>query len=119
MKREEINTAVGSRIRGLRLKAGLTIEELAFRSRLHHNYLGDIERGRRNPALANLARIAAGLSVPVRSLFPEEAPPPAETLYDLYGELRPLVRYLREASPADRARVISMARSLAKHLKKR
>jgi transcriptional regulator with XRE-family HTH domain len=103
----------------MRLKAGLTIEELAFRCGLHHNYLGDIERGRRNPSLANLAKVAAGLSVPVRALFPNEAQPSEAPLYDLYCEMLPLVRHLRDASPADREHVLSVAHSLAKRLKKR
>lgn len=57
----KLQALVGRNIRRSRLADCLTIEELAFRAQLHPNYLGDVERGRRNPSLTNLKKIADGL----------------------------------------------------------
>jgi transcriptional regulator with XRE-family HTH domain len=41
----------------------LTQEELAFESEIDLTYMGSIERGRRNPSLLVIVRIAKALSV--------------------------------------------------------
>jgi len=53
---------VGANVRRLRRAKGLTQEEVAFRSEIDLAYLGGIERGRRNPSLLVMARIARALS---------------------------------------------------------
>jgi transcriptional regulator with XRE-family HTH domain len=53
---------VGSNVRRLRTARGLTQEEVAFRSEIDLTYLGGIERGRRNPSLLVMVRIARALS---------------------------------------------------------
>ena len=60
---------LGGRIRRLRERAGYSQSSLAERARIHKNYLGGIERGERNPAVRNLARIADALGVKVLDLF--------------------------------------------------
>ena len=62
-------TAFGTHLKGLRLKRGLTQEELAHRASIHVTYLSGIERGRRNPSLGGLYRIASALRVRVKDLF--------------------------------------------------
>jgi transcriptional regulator with XRE-family HTH domain len=54
---------VGDNVRRLRLGRGLTQEQLAFESRIDLTYMGGIERGKRNPSLLVLARVAAALHV--------------------------------------------------------
>ena len=61
--------AFGTHLKGLRLKHGLTQEELAHRAGIHVTYLSGIERGRRNPSLGSLFRIASALGVRVKELF--------------------------------------------------
>ncbi len=63
---------LGARIRRLRVARGWTQEQLAERAGVHYKYLGDVERGMRNPALFNIARIARALGVPVAALFVDE-----------------------------------------------
>jgi transcriptional regulator with XRE-family HTH domain len=53
----------------LRRQKGLTQEELAFEAKIDLTYLGGIERGRRNPSLLVMARIAKALSVPLPKLL--------------------------------------------------
>jgi transcriptional regulator with XRE-family HTH domain len=54
---------VGGHVRRLRLERGLTQEDLAAASAIDLTYLGGIERGKRNPSLLVLARIANALGV--------------------------------------------------------
>lgn len=53
---------VGGNVRRWRLERGLTQEQLAFEAQIDLTYLGGIERGRRNPSLLVLARLAEALS---------------------------------------------------------
>jgi transcriptional regulator with XRE-family HTH domain len=62
---------VGRNVRRLRTQKGLTQEELAFEAKIDLTYVGGIERGRRNPSLMVMARIAAALSVPLVKLLAE------------------------------------------------
>lgn len=52
---------VGRNVRLLRQAKGLTQEQLAFEAKIDLTYLGGIERGRRNPSLIVMARIASAL----------------------------------------------------------
>jgi transcriptional regulator with XRE-family HTH domain len=54
---------VGRNVRAFRLRRGLTQEQLAFEARIDLTYAGGIERGRRNPSLLVMARIAEALGV--------------------------------------------------------
>jgi transcriptional regulator with XRE-family HTH domain len=65
---------VGRNVRDLRLKRGMTQEQLAFEARIDLTYAGGIERGRRNPSLLVLARVAEALSVtPADLVQPDSA----------------------------------------------
>lgn len=54
---------VGSNVRQLRKAAGITQEQLAFEAKIDLTYVGGIERGRRNPSVLVLARIATAVGV--------------------------------------------------------
>lgn len=70
MKQEKIIfKQLGARVRYLRERAGLSQSGLAEQAGIHKNYLGGIERGERNPAVRNLARIADALGIKVIDLF--------------------------------------------------
>lgn len=64
-----INVEMGKRIEYLRKQKKFTQEELAFRSNINKNYLCDIEKGRRNPTLIILKKIANGLEITLEELF--------------------------------------------------
>ncbi|RIK66098.1 MAG: XRE family transcriptional regulator [Planctomycetota bacterium] len=70
MEPKNIKLVVGERIRALRLKRAMSQEELGFESGLHRNYIGGIERGERNVAIVNLAKLAKALGVRPRDLLP-------------------------------------------------
>jgi transcriptional regulator with XRE-family HTH domain len=62
---------LGRNVRRLRQQTGLTQEELAFEAEIDLTYMGGIERGKRNPSLLVMVRIAKALSVPVSRLLSE------------------------------------------------
>ena len=62
-------TAFGAHIRSLRLERGLSQEEVAHSAGIHVTYLSGIERGKRNPSLKNLRKLAGALGVEVGSCF--------------------------------------------------
>lgn len=53
----------GLNVRRVRLDKGLTLEALADEVGLAYTYVGQIERGQRNPTLGVVERIAAVLGV--------------------------------------------------------
>ena len=67
---KDIRSAVGGILRGFREEKGWSQEELAHRSGLHRNYIGGIERGERNVAILNIARLAKALCIKPRDLLP-------------------------------------------------
>ncbi|WP_374453730.1 helix-turn-helix domain-containing protein [Phenylobacterium sp.] len=60
---------VGRNIRRLREERGLTQEKLAVDAGIDLTYLGGIERGKRNPSLLVIVRIAGALDVLPRDLL--------------------------------------------------
>jgi transcriptional regulator with XRE-family HTH domain len=53
----------------IRQRKGLTQEELAFEAEIDLTYMGGIERGKRNPSLLVMARIADALGVHLTKLL--------------------------------------------------
>lgn len=62
---------VGTNIRKLRTRKKVSQEQLAFDAEIDLTYLGGIERGRRNPSLLVLVRIADSLGVHPSKLLQE------------------------------------------------
>jgi transcriptional regulator with XRE-family HTH domain len=60
---------VGQNVRRLRVERKLTQEQLAHEAEIDLTYVGGIERGRRNPSVDVLGRLAASLGVHPRDLF--------------------------------------------------
>ena len=56
---------VGKNVRRIRQQRRMTQEKLAFEAELDLTYIGGIERGRRNPSLLAMAKIARALPVPL------------------------------------------------------
>ena len=66
---DAIVAAFGAHIRSLRLERGLSQEDVAHLAGIHVTYLSGIERGKRNPSLKNLRKLAGALGVEVGELF--------------------------------------------------
>jgi transcriptional regulator with XRE-family HTH domain len=61
--RSRNHRSLGLAVGELRLRAGLTQEELGFRSSTHRTYVGAIERGEKNLTWDKLLHLARGLEV--------------------------------------------------------
>jgi len=59
---------LGSAIKAKRENLGLSQEQLAERCGFDRTYISMLERGKRNPSLLNLVKLAKGLQVPVSKL---------------------------------------------------
>jgi transcriptional regulator with XRE-family HTH domain len=68
---QDWRAVLGKNVRRLRQQRGLTQEELAFEAEIDLTYMGGIERGRRNPSLLVITRIAKALSVAPAKLLTE------------------------------------------------
>lgn len=66
---ENIQKLIGTRLRDLRKKKGLSQEELGWKAKLHYTYIGAIERGEKNCSVATLGKIARGLGMSVNEIF--------------------------------------------------
>lgn len=67
---EDIRAKFGKHLRKIREDKGLTQEGLADLAGLHFTYIGQIERGKRNPSLINLERLAKALKLDAGKLLP-------------------------------------------------
>jgi transcriptional regulator with XRE-family HTH domain len=59
----------GQNLRALRLRSGLSQEELAHESGLDRSYVGGVERGERNVSLLNIVRLAKALGISTSELL--------------------------------------------------
>jgi transcriptional regulator with XRE-family HTH domain len=57
------------RLRELREKRGMSQQKLSELAGLNRNYVSDVERGRRNPCLNNIVKLADALDVAPGDLF--------------------------------------------------
>ena len=60
---------IGENIRGIRKKLGLTIETLAEKTELSHNFVGNIERGYGNASVYTLIKLMKALGCSANDVF--------------------------------------------------
>jgi transcriptional regulator with XRE-family HTH domain len=65
----EIRARLGSNIRRLREARGWSQEDYADRAAIHRTYVSDIERGKRNPTITVVEKLAKPLEVSAGSLL--------------------------------------------------
>lgn len=69
-------------LRRLRVERQIAQDELALIANVERAYVGYLERGKRNPTVGLLSRLAVALDVPISQLFvqPDETEEPPTTL---------------------------------------
>jgi len=74
-ERSRIKKDFGRNIRSLRRQKGLTQEKMAELAGINPKYLGEIERGIKNPTALVVQRLASALGVPVCEILSKEGCP--------------------------------------------
>lgn len=72
MVKRDVLKEFGDRVRAIRMRKGLSQEELARLAKIDRTYIGGIERGERNAGIKNVHRIAQALGVAADQLFRDE-----------------------------------------------
>lgn len=72
-----INARIATRVRELRTELGMTLDALAAKCDVSRSMLSLVERGESSPTAVVLEKIAAGLGVPLASLFEDTSAPPS------------------------------------------
>ena len=65
----QIQARLGSNVRRLRVAKGWSQEDYADRAGIHRTYVSDIERGRRNPTVTVVEKLAKPFEVSAGSLL--------------------------------------------------
>ena len=76
MARNELNKAIGGRLKGLRVSAGLTLNELAARSGVSRAMIGRVERGESSATAVLLGKVCAAMDVTLSSVIGLSDRPP-------------------------------------------
>jgi transcriptional regulator with XRE-family HTH domain len=86
---KDVTSQIGSRIRELRKKKGLSQEELGGRAKLHYTYIGAVERGEKNVSVVTLNKIARALGISLNEIFifPKEIKDPVRLKELLINEI--------------------------------
>ncbi len=66
--RMDVRSRVGLNLQNARRERGISQEELAHLAKVHQTYLSGVERGKRNPSILVLYRIAAALGLDIEDL---------------------------------------------------
>ncbi|WP_088102030.1 helix-turn-helix domain-containing protein [Halalkalibacter urbisdiaboli] len=69
MPKGKISKIIGERLRKLRKEQGLSQEELAHKAFLHPTYIGQLERGEKNPTVETVEKVANALQISLADLF--------------------------------------------------
>ena len=72
---DAVSAALGQRIKALRARSGLTLEQLSQQSGVSRAMLSTIERGEKSPTLPIIVRIAGGFGISLSSLLGAEPDP--------------------------------------------
>lgn len=59
---------IGENIRALRRDRGLSQEQLALRADINASYMGQVERGEKNPTIDVLGKISQALQIPLEKI---------------------------------------------------
>lgn len=69
----DIGVMIGDNIRTLRKAKGLSQEQLALRADINASYMGQVERGEKNPTIDVLSKIASALGTPLEKIVQIDA----------------------------------------------
>ena len=95
----DLERAIAHQVRSLRLASGLSVGDMAAKVGISKAMLSKIENAQTSCSLSTLARLAAGLDVPVTSLF-RGADTRREAVFTKNGQGAEIVGRYKENNPA-------------------
>ncbi|SRR6266566_1639477 len=101
---------LGRQIKRLRTRLGLTQDDLAERIQINPKYLSNIERGRENPTLDTLLRLAKSLKVEPWEMFLLD-----QSSLDTRGLRDKIEHLLSETDSEDQLRLVTRLLQAALH----
>ncbi|MDA8243203.1 MAG: helix-turn-helix transcriptional regulator [Elusimicrobia bacterium] len=110
----DIYAGLAAQLRLRRLRAGLTLEELAEAAGISVSFLAYLEANKKRPSLDTLARLAGALKVPVSGFFRENGG--SGTVPEELKALDRLMKLLRGLSREDAGTVLAVVAALVKKL---
>ena len=102
---DDLKRRVGRRLRALRVRRGLTQEQLAEAMDCSVDTVGNVERGRTMAALETLDRLSRSLAIPMSEFFDDGAPVSA-TRAGLEAQIRDVLRQLDDTEVAVALRLL-------------
>lgn len=102
---------VGQRMKGERLRAGLTIEQLAEASDISPSFLAYIEQGHKKPSLQTLWKVSQALNLPLGRLLDTLPKPPARKR----SVSSPFDLLLRDKSAVQKKKLLRALQTLLRH----
>ena len=85
MSMEELNRQlqyVIGRIKEIRMQKAISQLELSVKANMSQSFLASVERGKKQPSVLTLLRIASALDVSPRTFFPEIEKKPKDEIKD-------------------------------------
>ncbi|MEK3687928.1 helix-turn-helix domain-containing protein [Paenibacillus sp. FSL R10-2736] len=104
--KSELVQRIGERIRRVRKEINLSQEQLAERSGLHTNYVGQVERGEKNLTLETLEKVVGSLGISLEELFRYIGPMKQK------DAISQIVELLIERPSADQEMALSVLKSV-------
>ncbi|MBN1384498.1 MAG: helix-turn-helix transcriptional regulator [Elusimicrobia bacterium] len=107
---DELYTAIGKKVREIRKRRGLTLEELAEKIGRNWSFLSQIERGKGIPSLETLFLICDVLEISIADLFQKSKLPS----YKIDSETDKLIWLLRDKDISQKKTVVNIAKQILK-----
>ncbi|MDO8805305.1 MAG: helix-turn-helix transcriptional regulator [Elusimicrobiota bacterium] len=111
---KNIYATVANQLLLRRLQARLTIEGLAAAAGISTSFLSYLEKNKKKPSLATIAKLAAALKIPVSDLCNEKTIP--RITAEKQKALNRLLKLLRNQSPENTEIILATAETLSRRL---
>lgn len=105
------NYSIGERVKELRAKYRLSQEQLALQAEITTAYLGQIERGEKNPTVVTVEKICNALGISLSDFFNNQQ------LHLLEGNdaaLKQIAFELKNCSPAEKQEILQIIKHAVK-----
>ena len=98
--RMDIKQRIGARTKQIRFKKGMTQQKLSERMEINSKYLSSIERGKENPTLNILIKLAESLEVHLNEIFD------SSVQIEDNSKIRPLIHSLLDKADFEQLKLI-------------